>query len=117
MILPKIKKFNLIYILLLITLVPLSVGTSKNKINEKITLFNYKFLDNQTENTILLYDSTQALAYFENSDKSAYFIPLSQFKKNYLNLNIPNNFLLVGHHSPFSEWETYFKYNFPRTIS
>ena len=61
----------------------------------------------------MLYDSTQALAYFENSDKSAYFIPLSQFKKNYLNLNIPNNFLLVGHHSPFSEWETYFKYNFP----
>ena len=113
LILPKIKKFNLIYMLLLITLVPLSVGTSKLKINEKLTLFNYKFLDNLTEKTILLYDSTQALAYFENSDKSVYFIPLSQFKKNYLKLNIPNNFLLVGHHSPFSEWETYFKDNFP----
>ena len=54
------------------------------------------------------------MAYFENTNKKVYYISLNQFRNNYLDLDIPDNFLVVGHHEPFDFWaKRYFKKHLP----
>ncbi len=114
-VLSEFKIINYFLFSLIIILTPFSYINSKNIINKKISLFDYNYLKNQKETHILLYDSLSALAYFKNTDKKVYYTSLNQFRKNYLNLDIPDNFLVVGHHEPFDLWAaSYFKNSLPK---
>ena len=113
-VLSEFKIVNYVLFVLIIILVPYSYINSKNTINKKISLFDFDYLNNQKETHILLYDSLSSLAYFENTNKKVYYISLNQFRNNYLDFDIPDNFLVVGHHEPFDFWaKSYFKKNLP----
>tara|TARA_Y100000992_G_C21168747_1_gene444776 strand:- start:397 stop:828 length:432 start_codon:yes stop_codon:yes gene_type:complete len=95
---------------------PLSFVNAKKAVEKNISLYDLSYLENQKEEFLLTYDSLQPLLYFEKKNKKIYFIKLNQFKKNYNKLNLPEKFLLVGHHKPFFNKiiENQFKNDFPK---
>ena len=102
-----------IYLFLILSLVPFSYFNAKKTVENKISLYDLNYLNEQEESLILTYDSLQPLLFFENKNKKVYFTQLEQFKENYQKIKITNRFLVVGHHKPFSKVEDRFKSNFP----
>ena len=111
----SLKINDYLYLAIILILIPISLINGKKNIEKNISLYDLKFLEEQKEETILTYDSLQPLLYFEKKNKKVYFIKLEQFKKNYTNLNLSDEFLLVGHHRSFFSTivQTQFKNNFP----
>ena len=108
-----LKILNVFYFLILIILIPFSYVTTYKVIDSRVSIFDYEFLNKQKEKHILLYDSLHPMTYYEKTDKKVYYIQLQQFKDIYNSLEIPDEFLVVGHHSSIDEWKTTFKNHFP----
>ena len=99
-VLSEFKLINPFLFVIILILVPFAYLNTKNVINNKISLFDFNYLNNQKESHILLYDSLSSLAYFEKTNKKVFYVGLNQFKNNYKKLKIPNSFLVVGKHEP-----------------
>ena len=69
-------------------------------IESKFSNFNYSFLDTRNEKVILLYRSTLGpLKYYDEDKKKVYFIDMNSFQDNYLEMQFPNEILLVSQQS------------------
>ena len=112
----SLKINSVIYLMIILISAPLSFVNAKKAVEKNISLYDLSYLENQKEEFLLTYDSLQPLLYFEKKNKKIYFIKLNQFKKNYNKLNLPEKFLLVGHHKPFFNKiiENQFKNDFPK---
>ena len=70
-------------------------------------------IDHYTDKEALDFHSYKKPGKIEKTDKKVYYIQLQQFKDIYNSLEIPDEFLVVGHHSSIDEWKTTFKNHFP----
>ena len=62
-----------IYLFLILSLVPFSYFNAKKTVENKISLYDLNYLNEQEESLILTYDSLQPLLFFENKNKKVYF--------------------------------------------
>lgn len=66
-------------------------------IESKYSNFKYSILDERDEKVILLYRSTLGpLKYYDEDHKKVYFIDMNSFQDNYLEMQFPNEILLVS---------------------
>jgi len=84
---------------------------AQNLISSKSTNLDFDMINKVNLDTILTYRSTLSpLLYYKHSNKKVYFIDMNSFKKNYTELNLPKQMILVSQNSSIYDEGLYTKY-------
>ena len=93
----RIKPYSIFALALVIISSIGATSYSIDLIKSKYSNFDYNLLDARDEKIILLYQWTLGpLKYYDDSEKTVYFIEMNSFQTNYQTIDFPDTLLLVS---------------------